>query len=41
MSETLIPPKLPQMSADGVINQQDLTQGAGVLIVIDESPNAH
>lgn len=41
MSETLLPPKLPQMSADGVINQQDLTQGEGVLIVIDESPNAH
>lgn len=41
MSETLIPPKLPQMSADGVINQQDLTQGEGVLIVIEESPNAH
>ncbi|WP_312457257.1 hypothetical protein [Pseudescherichia sp.] len=40
MSETLIPPKLPQMSADGVINQQDLTQGEGVLIVIEESPNA-
>jgi len=29
------------MSADGVINQQDLTQGEGVLIVIEESPNAH
>ncbi len=40
MSETLIPPRLPQMTADGVINQQDLTQGEGVLIVIEESPNA-
>lgn len=40
MSETLYSPKLPQMFADGVINQQDLSEGSGVLIIIEESPNA-
>lgn len=37
---SLTPPQLPQMNADGVINQQDLTEDNGVQIVVQESLNA-
>lgn len=39
-ADVLVPPSLPQMAEDGVIDKNDLVEAGGVLIVISESEHS-